>query len=175
MAEQRSVAFDPGFDELQLFEAMLQDKFVNHELDTIIKDVRIMRLLDPEDLGKYPGIRLYMGGWREAEWGIVLDREGTVGDKITKVILIQMYMFRNQRIEYFDKFYEGPENGLTVVREIVNRIVSENQRYSNEQLPGINFDFITPINELWFRNYLTNPDASALQIAYELRYQKANL
>lgn len=175
MAEKRSFAIDPGHDELELFQTMLRDKFVNLELDTIVKDVRIIRLRHPENVGKFPGVRLYMGGWREAEWGIPLDREGSIGDKITKFIIAEIYMLENEQFVYYGNTYKGAEKGIMVIRDVIYRIISENQRYDNDEMPDINFDWIMPANELWFQQYLNNPNASALQLTLEVRYQKKHI
>ena len=175
MALKRSPAITPGYDYLQLFEHMLKDKFVNRSLDTIIKDWCIVKLLYPEDIEQTPGIRLLMGGWRAGEFGINLDREGTIGDKIVKLLIIEGYMVTNQQFKYNDILYEGSENGLPVIQDVILRIVSENQQYSTPDMPGISFDMITMASEFWFARYNNDMDCQAFQMGFEIQYEKEYL
>lgn len=175
MVTQRSKAFDVGHSELDLFMAMLKDKFVNHELDTIIKDIRIIKLRNPEDIGKVPGIKLYMGRWREAKWGQPVDKEGTRADIIKKLIILEIYMHENNEFDYFGKHYKKSEDGITVIRDVIYRIVSERYNYSNEDIIGISFDNIMPVGEIWIPNFNRNPGLNCIQISFEVEFEKAYL
>jgi len=175
MAQQRSKAFDVGYSELDLFKALLEDKFKNHELDTIIKDIRIIKLRAPEDYGKVPGIRLFMGRWREAKWGQPVSKEGARADIIKKVIVMEILMHDNNEFDYFGRHYKRAEDGITVIRDIIYRIVSENYDYFNNDITGIKFDNIMPIGELWILNYNRNPGLSCIQVSFDVIFQKEYL
>ncbi len=175
MVQQRSKAFDVGFSELDLFEAMLNDKFVNHELDTIIESMRIIKLQNPTDIGKVPGIKLYMGRWRGARWGQPVDKEGTRADIIKKLIILEIYVHANNEFVYFGKHYKKSEDGITVIRDIIYRIVSERYNYSNPDITGISFDNIMPVGELWIPNYNRNPGLNCIQVSFEVDFEKAYL
>lgn len=173
MVQQRSPPFTIGHDELELFQHMLNNKFVNRSIDQILKvPTKIIRLHFPEDVGKTPGLRLFPGGWRAGDYGINLDREGTIGDKIVRVILVDGYMFFNQKFTYNDIKYEGTENCLPKMVEILNRIVTENQKYETPDLPLINFDMITPVSEIWFAGYNNNPDVQAFQLGFQAQFER---
>lgn len=175
MVQQRSKAFDVGFSELDLFQAMLNDKFVNHELDTIIKDVRIIKLQNPTDIGKVPGIKLYMGRWRDARWGQNVDKEGGRADIIKKIIIMEIYVHQNNEFDYFGKHYKKSEDGITVIRDIIYRIVSERYNYSNDAITGIKFDNMMPVGELWIPNYNRNPGLNCIQVSFEVDFEKEYL
>lgn len=175
MAEQRSKAFDVGMSELDLMRAMLTDKFVNHELDTIIKDIRIIKLQDPNDIGKVPGIKLYMGRWRSAKWGQPINKEGDRADIIKKIIVLEIYVHDNNEFDYFGKHYKKSEDGITVIRDIIYRIVSENYEYNNDAILGINFDNIQPVGELWIPNYNRNAGLNCIQMSFEVDFEKEYL
>lgn len=182
MARKRSEEFDPGHDELQLFEAMLNDKFVNRGLDKILKEVQIMRVLDPENFGEYPGVRLHGGSWRGAKFAYEPDEEGVFVDSIGKVIVCQIYCMENQEVTYNDVRYVGSIRILTLIRDIIHRIVTENpdypERASDEvkaEFTDVQFDYIEPELEVWVPNYLGQLDASALNIGYLVQYEKQRL
>ena len=175
MVEQRSKAFDVGRSELELWEAMLNDKMVNHELDTIIKAIRIIKLQNPGDIGKVPGIKLYMGRWRSARWGQNVDKLGTRADIIKKIIIMEVYVHDNNEFEYFGKHYKKSEDGITVIRDIIYRIVAERYNYSNVDILGIKFDNITPVGEIWIPNYNRNEGLNCLQLSFEVEFEKEHL
>jgi hypothetical protein len=175
MVEQRSKAFDVGKSELDLWEAMLNDKMINHELDTIIKSIRIIKLQNPTDVGKVPGIKLYMGRWRSARWGQNINRSGTRADIIKKVIIMEIYVHDNNEFDYFGVHYKKSEDGITVIRDIVYRIVSERYNYSNANINGIRFDNIMPVGEIWIPNYNRNEGLNCLQLSFEVEFEKEYL
>jgi hypothetical protein len=175
MTQQRSKAFDVGRSELELWEAMLNDKMANHELDTIIKEIRIIRLQNPEDVGKVPGIKLYMGRWRSARWGQNVDRNGTKADIIKKIIINEIYVHDNNEFDYFGVHYKKSEDGITVIRDIIYRIVSERYNYSNASIHGIKFDNIMPVGEVWISNFNRNPGLNCLQLSFEVDFEKEHL
>jgi len=172
MVQQRSKAFDVGRSELDLFMAMLNDQMVNHELDTIIQSIRIIKLQNPEDIGKVPGIKLYMGRWRSARWGQNIDRDGTRADIIKKIIVLEIYMHDNNEFDYFGQHYKKSEDGITVLRDIIYRIVSERYNYFNADIIGIKFDNIMPVGELWIPNYNRNQGLNCIQLSFEVEFEK---
>lgn len=170
MPIKRSDYITIAADELQLFKAMLLDKLINHKLEELIEDICIIRLRYPEDMGKFPGIALMTTGLRSVT--DCVDETGNYVDEFTKTIVVDIYCMENQEITYNGIRYKGAENVLTVIRDIVYRIVSENQTYENESCTGITFDTLTIIGESWTTMYRGISDCSAVQLRFDVQYEK---
>lgn len=182
MARKRSEEFDPGHDELELFEAMLNDKFVNRGLDKIVKEIQIMRVVDPENYGEYPGIKVLGGTWRSSQFAYEPDESGAFVDQLSKIIIVQIFMMENQEFEYHGEQVTGSIRGLTMIRDIIHRIATENQYYpenasdeNQAKFSDIQFDLIEPELEVWIPEFLGQIDAHALHIGYLVQYEKKRL
>jgi len=178
MTRKRSPEIDPGHDELELIEAMLNDKYVNHSLDKLIKGVQIIRVQDPENYGEYPGIRLYSGGWLGSFIAEEVDEDGDFIDSFGKTITIEIFAMENQEAKYNGKIYEGTRI-LTLVRDILIRVFSEQLDYPfkgdekvKEEFDDIQIDYIELENEMWITDHLGQPDSFALVLHLVVSYEK---
>lgn len=181
MVRKRSEDIDPGHDELELVEAMLTDKFVNHGLDKILKEVQIVRLEDPENYGEYPGIRLYGGQWVGSRLAEEPDEDGDFVDTLQKTVAVQIYIMQNQEVKYNGKIYEGVRV-LTLIRDIIVRILTEQEHYPElagdavkAEFTDLQCDFIQPEFEIWTNNFLGQNDAMALTLGVLISYEKKRL
>ena len=181
MVRKRSEDIDPGHDELELLEAMLNDKYVNHGLDKILKEVQIVFIQEPENYGEYPGIRLYGGQWAGSRLADEPDEDGEFIDILQKNVVVQIYVMENQEVSYGGKVYEGTRV-LTLIRDILIRIFTEQDGYplkgSEEnvaEFDDVRIDYIDPETESWDPNYLGQVDAIALNLGIMISYEKRRL
>ena len=68
--------------------------------------------------------------------------------------------------------FKGAENGLIVIRDVIYRIIAEQQGYSNDDMPDIEFSIIMPEAEVWRPNYLNMPDAKAVILTFTVDTEK---
>ena len=180
-SSQRSPDIDPGHDELELLEAMLNDKFVNHGLDKILKDLQIIRVELPENYGEYPGCRIYGGQWIAARLAEEVDEDEEFIDLYQKSVLFELYVMINQEVKYGGKVYEGVRV-LTLIRDILLRIFTEQLDYPTQasdavkaKFTDIQIDHIDIDSENWAPEYLGQPDAVGLLIGILVAFEKKRL
>jgi hypothetical protein len=181
MVRKRSEDIVPGHDELELLEAMLNDKYVNHGLDKILKEVQIVLIQEPENYGEYPGIRLYGGQWAGSQIAQEPDEDGEFVDILQKHVTVQIYIMENQEVKYGGVVYKGTRI-LTLIRDILVRIFSEQEGYPLEgdeknvtKFSDVRIDYIQPQTESWDPNYLGQNDAIALNLGIFFSYEKRRL
>ena len=181
MVRQRSDDITPGHDELDIMAAMLNDKYVNHGLDKILKDVQIIRVEDPENYGEYPGIRIYGGQWIGANIAEEPNEDGTFVDVYQKSIMLEIYVMQNQEVKYAGEIFEGVCI-LTLIRDILVRIFSEQLDYPQRadeavkaEITDLQIDYMNVESEYWVRDYLGQSDAVALLLSVVVSYEKLRL
>jgi len=181
MVRKRSPDIEPGHDELDLLLAMLSDKYVNHGLDKILKEVQIIRIEAPENYGEYPGMRVYSGQWVGARIADEPDEDGDFVDMFAKSCLLEIYVMQNQEVKYANKIYKGTRI-LTLIRDILIRTFSEQDDYPfqadekiKNEITDIQMDLISIDTENYVSEYLGQMDAIALLIGIVISYEKKRL